>query len=60
MERRHVHAKKNGKHAKIWLEPSVELTFSRQFKPHEVNQVMRLVQQHQQEFIEDWNAFFGR
>jgi hypothetical protein len=59
-ERRHVHVKKNGRHAKLWLEPFVELAYSQHYKPHDVNEIIRLVQQHQQQFIEDWNEFFGR
>jgi len=57
-ERRHV--KKNGKHAKVWLEPVVELVYSRRCMPHEMNEIVRLVQQHQDQFVEDWNEFFGR
>jgi hypothetical protein len=58
-ERRYMHVKKNGKHAKVWLEPEVELAFSRRCRPHEVNEVLRLVQRHHQELLEAWNDFFG-
>jgi hypothetical protein len=37
-ERPHVHVKKNGKRAKIWLRPLVSLEYSRGYRPHEVNE----------------------
>jgi hypothetical protein len=58
-EPRHVHVKRNGKHAKVWLEPIAELAYSQRCRPHEVNEIMRLVRQYREQFIEDWNAFFG-
>ncbi len=58
-ERRHVHVKKNGKHAKVWIAPIVELAFSERYRPHEMNEIMRLVRRHQDQFVENWNAFFG-
>jgi hypothetical protein len=54
-----MHVKKNGKHAKFWLVPSIELEFSRRYRPHEVNEVSKLVQRHRDEFLEAWNGFFG-
>lgn len=58
-EPRHVHVKKNGKHAKVWIGPVVSLEFSRGYRPHEVNQILRLVQARQDFLLESWNGFFG-
>jgi len=58
-ERPHVHVKKNGKRAKLWLRPLVTLEYSRGYRPHEMNEIMRLVRQHEEQFIEDWNEFFA-
>ena len=58
-ERPHMHVKKNGKHAKIWLQPVVELEFSRHFKPHEANRILNLVQENLDLLLEAWNGFFG-
>jgi hypothetical protein len=57
-ERRHVHVKKDGKHAKVWLEPAVELAYSRRYRSNEVNEAMRLVQDHWEQLVEAWNDFF--
>ena len=59
-ERRHIHVKKDRKHAKLWLEPVVAIEFSRRFKPHEVNEIERVVQQHREQLLESWNDFFSR
>ena len=55
----HVHVKRNGKHAKFWIEPVVLLEFSVRLRPHEVSEMRRLVQEHRETFLELWNAFFG-
>ena len=57
-ERRHIHVKTNGKHAKIWLEPVISLAFSGRFQPHEMNAILRLVQRHRDRFVEQINDFF--
>lgn len=56
----HVHVKKNGKHAKFWLDPVVTLEFSKRFRPHEVTEIRKMVEQHHVEFVEAWNGFFRR
>jgi hypothetical protein len=58
-ERPHIHVKKNGKHAKIWLQPIVEIQFSRHYKPHEVNRILALVQENLESLLEAWSGFFG-
>lgn len=58
-ERAHVHVKKNGKRAKVWLRPVISLEYSRGFRPHEVNEILRLVEQNREPFIEDWDDFFA-
>lgn len=58
-ERPHVHVKKNGKRMKVWLRPVISLEYSRGFRPHEVNQILRIVQEYEAQFVEDWNDFFA-
>jgi hypothetical protein len=55
----HVHVKKDGKHAKFWIDPVVMLAYSVRFRPHEVTEARKLVEQHREMFLELWNAFFG-
>ena len=55
----HVHVKKNGKHAKFWLEPAVTLAFSSRFRPIELAESRRIVEAHRDELLEAWNVFFS-
>ena len=55
----HIHVKKNGKHAKFWLDPVVVLEFSGRFRPHEVTEVRKLVERNRQWLLDSWNEFFG-
>ncbi|HEY8746668.1 MAG TPA: DUF4160 domain-containing protein [Tepidisphaeraceae bacterium] len=54
----HIHVKKNGKHAKFWLDPVV-FEFSGRFRPHEVTEARKLVEQNQELFLQLWNEFFN-
>jgi hypothetical protein len=44
--------------AKFWLEP-VNLASSKRFAAHELNQLERIVAEHQAEFKEAWNEHLG-
>lgn len=55
----HVHVKKNGKHAKFWLEPTVTLAYSNRFRPYEFTEARQLVERHRERILEVWNVFFG-
>jgi hypothetical protein len=55
----HVQVRKNGKHAKFWLSPKVELEFNRRFRPHEINEIAKLIVSRRTELLENWNGFFG-
>ena len=54
----HIHVQSGERSAKFWLDP-VALAHPGGFKAHELNRIARLVQIHQQEFLEAWNDFFG-
>jgi hypothetical protein len=56
----HIHVKKNGKHAKFWIDPAVLLEFSGRFRPHEVTEARKLVERHRNLLLENWHGFFGR
>ncbi|WP_338081729.1 DUF4160 domain-containing protein [Ectothiorhodospira mobilis] len=43
--------------AKFWLEP-VELQSSKGLRAHEINQLHRLIERHQTQFLEAWHAHF--
>jgi hypothetical protein len=55
----HVHVKYQGRHAQFWLEPTVLLEFNVRFRPHELNEVRRIVEGRRDELLEAWHGFFG-
>ncbi len=58
-EPQHVHVKKDAKHAKVWLVPTVRLEFNRRLRSHEVNEILRLVRGNRVSLLESWNDFFS-
>ena len=50
----HVHVQEGRKLAKFWLEP-VELAYSRNFAPHELNKIQKLVHEHNDMLKEKWH-----
>lgn len=54
LEPAHVHVQEARKMAKFWLQP-VELAYSRNFAPHELNKIKRLVDEHKDLFKEKWH-----
>ncbi|HEX4053289.1 MAG TPA: DUF4160 domain-containing protein [Tepidisphaeraceae bacterium] len=55
----HVHVKMNGKHAKFWLRPTVELEFNRRYRPQELNEIRRMINDNRSKLLEAWREFFG-
>jgi hypothetical protein len=43
--------------AKFWLEP-IRLEHSYGFRSKEIHRIHRLVEEHQQQFLESWDEFF--
>ena len=54
----HIHVKRDRHITKFWLDP-ISLVTNRGFKEHELNQIARLVVQHQQTLLEAWHDYFG-
>jgi hypothetical protein len=55
----HVHVRKERRHAKYWLEPTVELENNKGFRRHELNEIAKIVNEHRELILEAWHAFFG-
>lgn len=49
----HIHLKRDRKIAKFWLNP-VRLEKNRGFKDHELNKIIKIVEDHQNEILEAW------
>lgn len=54
----HVHVKRDRRIVKFWLNP-VAMAKNRGFPGHELNQIARLVTQHEQTLLEAWHEYFG-
>lgn len=54
----HIHIKSGENEAKFWLDP-VRLATNHGFRARELNEIERLVAQHQQQFLEAWSEYFS-
>lgn len=54
----HVHVKRDGNVAKIWLN-TVEAEYYRGFGTPELNRIIRLTREHRDELLEMWNEHFA-
>lgn len=50
----HIHIKAGGDQAKFWLDP-IELASNYGFKAHELNELKKIIQEHQTELLEAWH-----
>jgi len=54
----HIHVKAGGDEAKFWLDP-FELASNYGFSAHELNDVERIIEQHQEALREAWNEYLS-
>jgi Domain of unknown function (DUF4160) len=54
----HIHVEASDDEAKFWLRP-VGLVASHGFRARELNEIQRLVIDHEQELVEAWDDYFG-
>lgn len=54
----HIHVKAGGDEVKFWLD-TLHLASNHGFRDRELNEIERLVREHQAEFVEAWNEYFG-
>lgn len=57
--RMHVHVLKDGKEAKYWLEPEIELADNEKFKSHELSKIVKIIKEYEQDFKKQWRQYFG-
>jgi hypothetical protein len=53
----HIHVKRDRQIAKFWLDP-ISLEKNRGFREHELNQIARLVEDHQTVLLDAWHDYF--
>lgn len=54
----HVHVKCGSKEAKYWLESFVRMAKNKGFRPHELNEIERILVRNRTLLLEVWNAYF--
>ena len=58
--RMHVHVQSQNGEAKFWIEPKIELAQQVGLSRHEINEALRLVQEHENEICSNWVKHFSR
>lgn len=58
--RMHIHVESDKGKAKFWLEPTIELSFYKGFRQYELNEILQVIQSHEQEFKDAWHEHFYR
>jgi hypothetical protein len=54
----HMHVDREDSSAKFWLQPA-SLARNFGFAPPELKRIQSFVEEHQEEFLEAWNGYFG-
>ena len=55
----HMHVIRDGKEAKVWLQP-IEVEYNRGYNKAKMNQILKLTRQNQQKLLEVWYAHFNK
>jgi hypothetical protein len=55
----HIHVERDDKIAKFWLYP-IRLQSSGGFSRAEIGQILKIINQHNQQLMEAWNEYFGK
>ena len=59
-ERMHIHVLHQGKEAKYWLEPEVELAMNSGIPEHELHEIKNLVEKYADRFKEQYKQHIGK
>tara|TARA_B100001939_G_C16783866_1_gene548161 strand:- start:544 stop:786 length:243 start_codon:yes stop_codon:yes gene_type:complete len=55
----HIHVAKDDRAAKFWLEP-VRQAYNEGFRPHELNEIRRIIDEHLDQLSDVWYAYFSK
>lgn len=59
-ERMHIHVLCDGKEAKYWLEPQVELAKNTGIPEHKLNEIKKIVEKYADSFKEQFSQHIGK
>jgi len=54
----HVHVERDKNTAKIWLTP-IRLQSNKGFRPAEIQDILRIIENHQEKLLEHWHEYFS-
>ena len=54
----HIHVEKAECYGKFWLQPDVELAWSRRFRQRDLTKIRKLLESEQEWFLEKWDEHF--
>jgi hypothetical protein len=54
----HVHVERAEGYAKFWLQPEVRLEWAKRLRPRERTRLQKIIEEHQQLFLEKWDEYF--
>ena len=57
--RKHIHIISGNGEAKFWLKPKIELAVNYSFSQKELNKIIKVIEEHYDEFINEWNKHFS-
>ncbi len=55
----HIHVLSPDGEAKFWIEPEIELAVNKGFKSHQINELTKVIEEHENEIREAWQRHFG-
>jgi hypothetical protein len=58
-KRMHVHAYRENNHAKIWLEPTVEVAENNGFSKKDLTKIVKIVKENESDFKAQYRAHIG-
>jgi hypothetical protein len=59
-ERKHIHVGKGDNQAKIWLEPTLEISYNYGFSSKEMRFILQIIETNERIILQKWNDHFGR
>ncbi len=55
----HVHVISPDGEAKFWIEPELGLAFNKGFKSHQMRELVKVINEHENEIRQAWHRHFG-
>ena len=56
----HVHVEKGDAEGKIWLEPSISISYLKGFNAGEQSDIMKIIRENFSLFTQKWYEYFGK